>query len=450
MIARYTLPQMARIWTDENRFKKWLRVEIAVCEALAEAEVIPEEALDEIKKKATFKLSDIRKAEEKTRHEVVAFLNVLQEKVGEDASRWIHYGLTSSDIMDTALALQIRDATKIVLEDIDAIMNSLKSLAVKHRYTPIMGRTHGIHAEPTTLGLKFASWYDEMSRNKERFELAVSQILVGKISGAVGNFANIDPEVEEKVMKKLKLSPEPCASQVVHRDRHAFFISVLGLLATSVEKFATEIRHLQRTEVGELEEPFTATQQGSSAMPHKRNPIQCEQLCGLARLMRSYIIPAMENVVLWHERDISHSSVERVIIPDALILANYILEKMNTILLGLVVHTDKMMENIELTKGHIFSQRLLLRLIKAGVPRQRAHLMIQGKIMSSWRKGKDFKDEVIKDGEIRRYISLEEIEALFDIDVYIRYVDIIFKRVFPKETAKVKKKKASKKVKKRK
>ncbi len=441
---------MARIWTDENRFKKWLRVEIAVCEALAEQEIIPEEAVDEIKKKATFKLSDIRKAEEKSKHEVVAFLNVLQEKVGNDASRWIHYGLTSSDIMDTALALQIKDAARIISDNIDTIIDTLKSLAMKHRYTPIIGRTHGMHAEPTTLGLKFAAWFDEMNRNRERFEFALPQILIGKTSGAVGNFANIDPEVEEKVMKKLKLFPEPAATQIVHRDRHAFFISVLGLIATSIEKFATEIRHLQRTEIGELEEPFTASQQGSSAMPHKRNPIQCEQLCGLARLMRSYIIPAMENIVLWHERDISHSSVERIIIPDAMILANYMLEKMNTVLSGLVIHTDRMLQNIDFTKGHIFSQRLLLRLIKAGVSRQKAHLMIQGKIMSSWKKGKDFKEEVVKDGEVRRYISLEEIEALFDLDVYIRYVDVIFKRVFPKEMIKPKKKKPLKKTKKRK
>lgn len=432
MIARYARPQMARIWSDETRFKKWLQVEITVCEALAELEIIPQEAFDEIKKKAGFKIADIRKAEQKTQHEVVAFLNVLQEKVKDDAARWIHYGLTSSDIMDTALALQLKDASKIILSDIDTLMATIKTLATKHRYTPIMGRTHGIHAEPTTLGLKFASWYDEMARNKERFIFAVQQVTVGKISGAVGNFANVEPDVEEIVMKKLKLTPEPASSQVVHRDRLAYFLSTLAILATSIERFATEIRHLQRTEVGEMEEPFAATQHGSSAMPHKRNPVKCEQLCGLARLMRSYTIPAMENIVLWHERDISHSSVERVIVPDATILADYILNKINEILTGLVIHTDRMLENIGLTKGHIFSQRLLLRLIKAGVPRQKAHLMIQGKIMSSWRKGEDFKKQVIKDGEIRRYISLEEIEALFDIDVYIRYVDQIFRRVFPK------------------
>lgn len=425
---------MGRIWSDEMRYKKWLEVELAVCEAWAELEEIPPEIVDHIKKNASFRLSDIRKAEERTRHEVVAFLNVLQERVGEDAARWIHFGLTSADVMDTGLALQLRDAGSIIEKDIDALMATIKSLANKYKYTPIIGRTHGMHAEPTTFGLKLAGWYDEMARNKRRFLAALDDVLVGKISGAVGNFAHIEPEVEEIVMKKLGLRPEPAASQVVHRDRHANFIASLALIACSLERFATEIRHLQRTEVGEVEEPFTATQQGSSAMPHKKNPIQCEQICGLARLMRSYVVAAMENIPLWHERDISHSSVERNIIPDATILADYMLNKMNEILSGLVVHPDRMRKNIDLTEGHIYSQRLMLRLIKAGVPRQKAHLMIQGKIMSaSKRKGENFKQQVIRDGEIRRYLSLEEIEALFDLDVYIRYVDHIFKRVFPKE-----------------
>ncbi len=433
MISRYSNSSMSKIWSDDHRFKKWLKIELAVCEAQAELGNIPQETYDEIVKKASFKLTDIRKAEAKTKHEVVAFLNVLQKNVGEDASRWIHFGLTSSDIMDTALALQIKDASTIIKKDITDLMSTIKSLANKHRYVPIIGRTHGVHAEPTTLGLKFAAWFDEMRRNKENFEYALENALVGKISGAVGNFANVDPKVEEKVMKKLGLKAEPAPTQVVHRDRHARLIASLAIMAATIEKIATEIRNLQRTEIGEIEEPFAATQQGSSAMPHKRNPIQCEQLCGLARLMRSYTIPAIENIVLWHERDISHSSVERVIIPDAFTLADYMLTKLNNILSGITIHTDKMMKNIEMSRGLIFSQRLLLKLIKSGVPRAKAHLMIQGKVMSTLRKGEDFMKQVIKDGEIRRYISLEEIQALFDLDVYIRYVDYIYKRVFSKK-----------------
>ncbi len=433
MISRYSNSSMSKIWSDDHRFKKWLKIELAVCEAQAELGNIPQETYDEIVKKASFKLTDIRKAEAKTKHEVVAFLNVLQKNVGEDASRWIHFGLTSSDIMDTALALQIKDASTIIKKDITDLMSTIKSLANKHRYAPIIGRTHGVHAEPTTLGLKFAAWFDEMRRNKENFEYALENALVGKISGAVGNFANVDPKVEEKVMKKLGLKAEPAPTQVVHRDRHARLIASLAIMAATIEKIATEIRNLQRTEIGEMEEPFAATQQGSSAMPHKRNPIQCEQLCGLARLMRSYTIPAIENIVLWHERDISHSSVERVIIPDAFTLADYMLTKLNSILSGITIHTDKMMKNIEMSRGLIFSQRLLLKLIKSGVPRAKAHLMIQGKVMSTLRKGEDFMKQVVKDGEIRRYISLEEIQALFDLDVYIRYVDYIYKRVFSKK-----------------
>jgi len=433
MINRYSNVHMAKIWGDDYRFKKWLQVELAVCEAQTELGNIPEEALKEITKKSSFKLTDIRKAEDKTKHEMIAFLNVLQKSIGEDSSRWIHYGLTSSDIMDTALAIQIKDASTIVEKDINSILSALRSLANKHRYTPIIGRTHGVHAEPTTLGLKFAAWFDEMQRNKQRFLDATKQAQVGTISGAVGNFANIDPKVEEIALTKLELIPEPAPTQVVHRDRHAQLIMVLAMIASSLQKFALEIRHLERTEVGELEEPFAATQQGSSAMPHKRNPIQCEQICGLARLFHGYVVSALENISLWHERDISHSSVERVIIPDAFILMNYMLHKMTKIFSGIVIHTEKMSENIEMTKGLIFSQRLLLRLIKAGVPRQKAHIMIQGKIMSSWKKGDDFLKQVVKDGEIRRYLSLNEIRSLFDLDVYIRYVDYIYKRVFPKK-----------------
>jgi len=430
MIDRYSRPKMKEIWSDENRFKKWLEVEIAVLEAQAELEEIEHEVVDEVKQKASFTVEEIRKAEEETHHEMVAFINVIQSKISDEAKRWFHFGLTSSDIMDTALALQLREASDIIAADLKAVMNTIKNLAHKYRYTPIMGRTHGMHAEPTTFGLKVAVWYDEFNRHKKRFKEAVDQVLVGKISGAVGNFATIDPEVEEKVLKKLKLKPEKAATQIVHRDRHAFYIATLALIASTIEKIATEIRNLQRTEIAEVEEPFAAKQKGSSAMPHKRNPVKSEQLCGLARLVRSYVIPAMENIVLWHERDISHSSVERVILPDATTLIDYMLDRLNYILSGLRVNTDKMMENIMLTRGHIFSQRLMHRLIRAGLPRETAYLLVQGRAMASWAKGLDFREEVIKDGEIRRYISLEEIEALFDLDVYIRYVNYIFKRVF--------------------
>ncbi|MCD6123698.1 adenylosuccinate lyase [bacterium] len=430
MIDRYSRPKMKEIWSDENRFKKWLEVEIAVLEAQAELEEIEHEVVDEVKQKASFTIEEIRKAEEETHHEMVAFINVIQSKISDEAKRWFHFGLTSSDIMDTALALQLREASDIIAADLKAVMNTIKNLAHKYRYTPIMGRTHGMHAEPTTFGLKVAVWYDEFNRHKKRFKEAVDQVLVGKISGAVGNFATIDPEVEEKVLKKLKLKPEKAATQIVHRDRHAFYIATLALIASTIEKIATEIRNLQRTEIAEVEEPFAAKQKGSSAMPHKRNPVKSEQLCGLARLVRSYVIPAMENIVLWHERDISHSSVERVILPDATTLIDYMLDRLNYILSGLRVNTDKMMENIMLTRGHIFSQRLMHRLIRAGLPRETAYLLVQGRAMASWAKGLDFREEVIKDGEIRRYISLEEIEALFDLDVYIRYVNYIFKRVF--------------------
>ena len=430
MINRYSRPKMKEIWSDENRFKKWLEVEIAVLEAQAELEEIEQEVVDEVKQKASFTVEEIRKAEEETHHEMVAFINVIQSKISDEAKRWFHFGLTSSDIMDTALALQLREASDIIAADLKAVMNTIKNMAHKYRYTPIMGRTHGMHAEPTTFGLKVAVWYDEFNRHKKRFKEAVDQVLVGKISGAVGNFATIDPEVEEKVLKKLKLKPEKAATQIVHRDRHAFYIATLALIASTIEKIATEIRNLQRTEIAEVEEPFAAKQKGSSAMPHKRNPVKSEQLCGLARLVRSYVIPAMENIVLWHERDISHSSVERVILPDATTLIDYMLDRLNYILSGLRVNTDKMMENIMLTRGHIFSQRLMHRLIRAGLPRETAYLLVQGRAMASWAKGLDFREEVIKDGEIRRYISLEEIEALFDLDVYIRYVNYIFKRVF--------------------
>ena len=430
MIDRYSRPKMKEIWSDENRFKKWLEVEIAVLEAQAELEEIEQEVVDEVKQKASFTVEEIRKAEEETHHEMVAFINVIQSKISDEAKRWFHFGLTSSDIMDTALALQLREASDIIAADLKAVMNTIKNMAHKYRYTPIMGRTHGMHAEPTTFGLKVAVWYDEFNRHKKRFKEAMDQVLVGKISGAVGNFATIDPEVEEKVLKKLKLKPEKAATQIVHRDRHAFYIATLALIASTIEKIATEIRNLQRTEIAEVEEPFAAKQKGSSAMPHKRNPVKSEQLCGLARLVRSYVIPAMENIVLWHERDISHSSVERVILPDATTLIDYMLDRLNYILSGLRVNTDKMMENIMLTRGHIFSQRLMHRLIRAGLPRETAYLLVQGRAMASWAKGLDFREEVIKDGEIRRYISLEEIEALFDLDVYIRYVNYIFKRVF--------------------
>ncbi len=429
MIPRYSNEEMAKIWSQDYRFRKWLDVEIAVCEALNEQEIIPDKSLAKIKEKADFKLEDILKKEKENHHEVLAFLQVIQKNIGKE-SRFVHMGLTSSDIMDTATALQMVESLDIIEKDVKSILTTLKRIAKKYKFTPIIGRTHGMHAEPTTFGLKLAIYYSEFERHLDRIKELRPRITVGKISGAVGNYSQIPPEIEVSALEKIGLKPAKVSNQILQRDRHAEFVSVMAIIASSCDKIATEIRNLQRTEVGEVEEPFAAKQKGSSAMPHKRNPVKSEQICGIARIVRSAIVPALENITLWHERDISHSSAERIILPDACIGLDYILQRLGFILDSMTVKKDVMKENIGKTKGLVFSQRLMIKLVNAGMERDKAYTMVQGKAMAAIKRDEDFRDEVIKDGEIRRYLSLEEIEAMFDLDLYMRHVDTIFKRVF--------------------
>ncbi|GAB4538226.1 MAG: adenylosuccinate lyase [Thermodesulfovibrionia bacterium] len=429
MIPRYTRDEMAKIWEPESKFQKWLDVEIAVCEAWARLGEIPEKSLETIKKRARFDVKRIEEIEKTVRHDVIAFLTSVAESVGPD-SRYIHKGLTSSDVVDTALALLMRDAIDIIVDDIKGLMKTLKRLAFKYKDTPCIGRSHGVHAEPMTFGLKFALWYEDAKRNLERLKRAREIIGIGKLSGAVGTFSNIPPRLEEMVCKRLGLKPEPVATQVVQRDRHAEYLLVLALIACSVEKIALEIRHLQRTEVLEAEEPFEEGQKGSSAMPHKRNPVGCENLCGIARLVRSNAMAGMEDIALWHERDISHSSVERVIIPDSSILVDYMLQRLTNILEGLHVYPQRMLENINRSYGLYNSQRIMLKLIEKGMSRESAYQLVQRNAMQSWREGKDFKGLLKDDKGIRKYLSPSEIEELFDLSYYLRNVDYIFKRVF--------------------
>ncbi len=430
MIDRYAKEEMKQIWTRETRFRKWLEIELAVLKAQSELDVVPKEIYEEAAEKADFTLEEIDQEEEKTKHEIVAFLNSVFSRLSDEAGRYIHYGMTSSDVMDTGTNMQLRDANELITGNLTDMLKVLKRLVEKYKYTPIIGRSHGVHAEPTTFGLKLAIFYAEFRRAKKRFLDARKDVEVGKISGPVGNYTMIDPKVEELALKELGIGLAPITNQVVQRDRYAYYMSVMAVLASSVEKLAVELRHLARTEVAEIEEPFSAKQKGSSAMPHKRNPVGLEQVTGLCRMIRSYVIPAMENQALWHERDISHSSVERVILPDATILMNYILTRMTDILDNMNVATDKMLDNINITRGLVFSQRLMIRLINAGLSRSKAHTMVQGKIMTSWKEGKDFREQIRQDGEIRRYITIEEIEALFDLDLYTRQVSYILSRVF--------------------
>ncbi len=429
MIQRYTRPRMGRLWEPENRFQKWLDVEIAVCEAWAELAEIPVDALAVIKKKAKFDVNRIDEIEKVVKHDVIAFLTSVAENVGPE-SRYIHKGLTSSDILDTALSLLMREASDIIISDMKELMSVLKKQAYKYKNTPTIGRSHGIHAEPTTFGLKFALWYEDMTRNLARMKRAKEIISAGKLSGAVGTFSNIPPVIEEKVCKKLNLKPEPVATQIVQRDRHAEYLSVLALIAASIEKIAVEIRHLQRTEVLEAEEPFSKGQKGSSAMPHKRNPIGCENLSGLARLVRSNALAAFENIALWHERDISHSSVERVIIPDSAILVDYMLNRMKNILEGLYVYPEKMKENMDRSYGLYNSQRVLLVLASKGMTRENAYEVVQRNAMKSWQSGIEFKKLLSKDKAIKKYLKTKDIEKIFDLKYYFKNVDYIFKRVF--------------------
>lgn len=436
MIARYTRPEMGKIWTLENKYAKWLDVEIAVCEAWAELGEIPSETLRTIKKKARFDVERIEEIEKTVKHDVIAFLTSLAEFVGPE-SRYIHKGLTSSDVVDTALSLLMRDASNIIIDDIKTLMTVLKEQALKYKDTPCMGRSHGVHAEPMTFGLKFALWYEEMRRNLERMKRAKETISVGKISGAVGTFSNIPVEIEDKVCKRLGLRPEPVATQVVQRDRHAEYLLTLAIIAATIEKIAVEIRHLQRTEVLEAEEPFEAGQKGSSAMPHKRNPVGCENLSGLARVVRANALASLENIALWHERDISHSSVERIIIPDSSILIDYMLNRLTGILKNLQVYPERMKENMQKSYGLFNSQRVMLALTEKGLTREDAYLIVQRNAMESWKKRKDFKALLLKDREIKRHLTPQEIERLFDLGNYFKNIDYILRRVFnPKNTFK--------------
>jgi adenylosuccinate lyase len=423
---------MSVIWKPEYKFKKWLEIEICVCEAYASKGEIPNEALQKIKENAGFDIQRIDEIEKVVKHDVIAFLTSVSEKVGEEA-RFIHMGMTSSDILDTSLALLLKEAADILLEDIDKLLEILKNQAYRFKNTLMIGRSHGIHAEPTTFGLKLALWHDEMFRNKERLERAKDRIAYGKISGAVGTFAFIDPFIEESVCAKLGLKPAPVSTQIVQRDRHAEFFSTLAIIASSIEKFAVEIRHLQRTEVREAEEFFSTGQKGSSAMPHKRNPILSENLSGLSRLMRSYAVAALEDVSLWHERDISHSSVERVICPDATILLDFMLDRFTRLMENLMVYPDRMLENLNMTRGLIYSQMVLLKLIDKGESRERAYAMVQRNAMRSWENGLEFRELLMSDQEIMSRLNNEDLESIFSTGNFLKQVDFIFNRVFKTE-----------------
>jgi len=422
---------MARIWEPETRFRNWLAIEILACEAWNILGKVPARALKNIKKKARFDIERIDEIERTVKHDVIAFLTSVAEFVGPD-SRYIHMGLTSSDVLDTALALQLREAATLIIEDISAMIEVLEKKAKEHKYTAMMGRSHGIHAEPTTFGLKMALWHEEMKRNLGRMERARDAISCGKLSGAVGTFSSIDPFVEEYVLGRLGLEPEKVATQVVQRDRHAEYFSALAIVASSIEKFAVEIRHLQRTEVLEAEEPFTAGQKGSSAMPHKRNPVLSENLTGLARLLRGYSVSAMEDVALWHERDISHSSVERVIGPDSTILMDFMLVRATNLIRDLVVYPENMRANMDRLKGAVFSQKALLRLVEKGFTREDAYALIQKNAMKVWEGKGDFRTLLLNDERVMKHLTPNEIDSCFDVKPYLKNVDYIFRRTFGK------------------
>jgi adenylosuccinate lyase len=429
MIARYTLPEMGALWAEQNKFQKWLEVEIAVCEVHAEMGTIPRAAVEEIKWKAAFTVERIGENEKTTDHDVIAFTTALAENIGE-ASRFVHYGLTSSDVVDTANALLLRDACDILLRKVGALMDVLRARAFEFKRTPQIGRTHGVHAEPTSFGLTFALWFDEMRRNRARLERAREGVATGKISGAVGAFAHLDPSVEEQVCARLGLKAAPVSTQIIQRDIYAEYLTTLAITAASIEKFALQVRHWQRTEVREAEERFRAGQKGSSAMPHKRNPILSERLCGMARLMRGYAVAGLESVALWHERDISHSSAERVVLPDASITLDYMLAKAASLIENLVVHAGRMLENLNATRGLVFSGQLLLALTQAGASRETAYEWAQRNAMRAWDGGEDFRALVLADEDIKGKISREQIERVFSLDTYLRNVDAVFARVF--------------------
>ncbi|KKB74168.1 MULTISPECIES: adenylosuccinate lyase [Bacillus] len=428
MIERYSRPEMAAIWTDENRFQAWLEVEILACEAWAELGVIPKEDVKVLRQNASFDIDRILEIEKDTRHDVVAFTRAVSETLGEER-KWVHYGLTSTDVVDTALSYLLKQANDILLKDLERFIDILKEKAKEHKYTVMMGRTHGVHAEPTTFGLKLALWYEEMKRNLERFKQAKEGIEVGKISGAVGTYANIDPFVEKYVCEKLGLKPAPISTQTLQRDRHADYMAAIALIATSIEKFAVEIRGLQKSETREVEEFFAKGQKGSSAMPHKRNPIGSENMTGMARVIRGYMLTAYENVPLWHERDISHSSAERIILPDATIALNYMLNRFGNIVKNLTVFPENMKRNMDRTLGLIYSQRVLLALIDSGMTREEAYDTVQPKAMEAWEKQVPFRQLVEAEENITSRLTSEQIADCFDYNYHLKNVDFIFERL---------------------
>ena len=429
MIPRYTRPEMGRIWSDDNRFRTWLTVEVAATETLAEAGLVPKQAAKAIRERAGFKLERIQEIEAEVRHDVIAFTTAVAEIVGSDA-RWFHYGLTSNDVVDTAQALLIGQASEIIADDLDRLADVLKRRAWEFKDTPQIGRTHGIHAEPITFGFKLANWYSETQRNIRRFHQAAEGLRVGKFSGAVGTFAHLSPELEEKVCARLGLRAADISSQVIQRDRHAYYLATLAVIASTLDKIATEIRHLQRTEVREAEEFFSDKQKGSSAMPHKRNPVTSEQISGLARVVRSNAQAAFENVALWHERDISHSSVERIIIPDSTTLVDYLVQKTTSLVDTMFVYPERMKTNLESTRGLVFSGQLLLDLVEHGVSREDAYRMVQAHAMRAWKEGLDFRQLVLNDKEITGRVPAKQLEHAFDLKRQLRNIDKIFARVF--------------------
>ncbi|ADG05567.1 adenylosuccinate lyase [Kyrpidia tusciae] len=428
MIPRYTLPEMAEIWTEQNKFRMWLEVELLACEAWSELGVIPPEDVRALRQNARFDVRRIAEIEREARHDVVAFTRAVSESLGPER-KWVHYGLTSTDVVDTALSALLKQANERILPEVHRLIETLAQLAKKYKYTVMMGRTHGVHAEPTTFGLKAALWYAEMQRNLKRLEEAAEQVRVGKISGAVGTYANIDPFVEAYVCRNLGLEPAPISTQTLQRDRHAHYIAMIALTATTLDKIATEIRALQKTEVREVEEPFYKGQKGSSAMPHKRNPVSCEQISGLARVLRGFVVPAMEDVPLWHERDISHSSVERVMLPDATILIHYLLRKMTGILRDLTVFPENMRRNMDKTFGLIYSQRVLLALIDKGATREKAYDAVQSRAMQAWEEQRPFRELLEADLWISSQLSREELDDCFDPKWHLKHVDEIFERL---------------------
>lgn len=429
MIRRYTHPEMGGIWTEQRRYETWLEVELAAADAMAGAGLVPVDAARELRAKGSFDIARIEEIEQTTQHDVIAFTTAVAEKVGP-AARWLHFGLTSSDVVDTAQALQMREACDLILKDLTGLMEAVRVRADEHRRTPMIGRTHGVHAEPMTFGLKLALWYAELQRDFDRLSRARQVISVGKISGAVGTFAHLDPSIEASVCARLGLQPAPVSSQIIQRDRHAELMTGLAITAASLEKFAVEVRGLQKTEIGEVEEPFGKGQKGSSAMPHKRNPVGCEQITGLARLVRANAMAALENVALWHERDISHSSVERVILPDSFIALDHMLRRFTRIVRGMVVYPDRMKENLNRSRGVVFSGTVLLELAKRGISREQAYEWVQRNAMRSFHEQKDFKTLLMADPDLTRVLSPAEIEKAFDLNDQLRNVDVIFDRVF--------------------